>query len=196
MRWFWQWYLRRNGWTIEGHFPYHLKKMVIAVAPHTHWLDFVVGLAVRSVIRITHVRFLGKEELFRPPFGFVFRWLGGTPVNRSRHTNLVDAVVSRFNQTDALVIALSPEGTRKKVDKLRTGFYHIARQAQVPILLAALDFYHRKVIFSAPFYTTQNEAADLEQMLLFFSGIKGKIPDQGLLHFATPQPDQNCPAPK
>lgn len=167
---------------MEGNFPFHIKKMVIIVAPHTHWKDFIVGVAARSVMKFQHVKFLGKQELFKPPFGFIFRWLGGTPVDRSTSRNLVDSVVKRFDESDELVIALSPEGTRKRVDKLRTGFYHIARQAHVPIMMAALDFGNRKVIFSEPFYTSDNEAADFEKIISFFRSVKGKIPEQGLMH--------------
>jgi 1-acyl-sn-glycerol-3-phosphate acyltransferase len=182
MRWFWNWYLRKNHWKTEGNFPFHIKKMVVIVAPHTHWKDFIVGVAVRSSLKFNHVKFLGKQELFKPPFGFIFRWLGGTPVDRSTSHNLVEAVVKSFNESEELVIALSPEGTRKRVDKLRTGFYHIARQAHVPIMMAALDFGNRKVIFSEPFYTSDNEAADFEKIISFFRSVKGKIPEQGLMH--------------
>jgi 1-acyl-sn-glycerol-3-phosphate acyltransferase len=182
MRWFWNWYLKKNHWKMEGNFPFHIKKMVIIVAPHTHWKDFIVGVAARSVMKFQHVKFLGKQELFKPPFGFIFRWLGGTPVDRSTSRNLVEAVVKSFNESEELVIALSPEGTRKRVDKLRTGFYHIARQAHVPIMMAALDFGNRKVIFSEPFYTSDNEEADFEKIISFFRSVKGKIPEQGLMH--------------
>jgi 1-acyl-sn-glycerol-3-phosphate acyltransferase len=184
MRWFWKWYLWSEGWTVQGHFPYHIKKMVVIVAPHTHWMDFIVGVAVRSVMHFEHVKFLGKAELFKPPFGFIFRWLGGTPVDRSSSHNVVESVVKKFNEADGLVIALSPEGTRKKVDKLRTGFYHIARQAEVPILMAALDFGNRKIIFSEPFYATTNEVEDFKKIMAFFAPIKGRIPEQGMMHFS------------
>lgn len=182
MRWFWKWYLWSEGWKIEGALPPELKKAVIVVAPHTHWLDFVVGLAVRSVMRMTHVKFLGKAELFKPPFGFLFKWLGGTPVDRSGSHQLVDAVVAKFDATDELVLALSPEGTRKRVDRLRTGFYYIARRSAVPIVMAALDFENKRVIFAPPFMPTENDAADIERILAFFRPVKGKLPQQGLGH--------------
>jgi 1-acyl-sn-glycerol-3-phosphate acyltransferase len=184
MRWFWKYYWKKNKWQVEGTFPFHIKKMIVIVAPHTSWLDFIVGVAVRSVMHFEHVKFLGKQELFRPPFGFIFRWLGGTPVDRKTSNNVVDAVVKNFNESSSLVIALSPEGTRKKVDKLRTGFYQIAKQANVPILMAALDFGNKKVIFSEPFYTTDDEAADFKKIYDFFAPIQGKKPAQGLMHFA------------
>lgn len=183
MRWFWKWYLWSEDWSTQGEFPYHIKKMVIIVGPHTHWKDFIIGVAVRSAYRFSYVKFLGKQELFKPPFGFLFRWLGGTPVDRSNNNNLVDAVVQKFNDSESLVIALSPEGTRKKVEKLRTGFYHIARQAGVPIMMVGFDFKNHKVIFDEPFMTTENEAADFERITNFYRPIEGKIPEQGLMHF-------------
>ncbi|HSC54440.1 MAG TPA: 1-acyl-sn-glycerol-3-phosphate acyltransferase [Phnomibacter sp.] len=183
MRWFWKWYLKRNHWKIIGSFPFDVKKMVLIVAPHTHWLDFIIGVAVRSVMQFGHVKFLAKAELFKSPFGFIFRWLGGTPVDRTASNNLVDAVVKKFNEAESLVIAISPEGTRKKVDKLKTGFYHIARQAQVPIMMVALDFGNRRVIFAEPFSVSDNEDADFKKILHFFAPIKGRVPEQGLRQF-------------
>jgi len=105
-------------------------------------------------------------------------------VNGSSSKNVVESVVKKFNESEALVVALSPEGTRKKVDKLRTGFYHIAKQAHVPLMMTALDFANRRVIFSEPFFTTNDEEADFKKILAFFAPIKGKIPEQGLMHFA------------
>ena len=154
--------------------------MIILVAPHTSWLDFIIGVAVRSVSGMHHVKFLGKAELFKPPFGWLFRKLGGTPVDRSGHHNLVDAVVKKFNDSEELVIAIAPEGTRKKVDGFKTGFYHIARLANIPVLLAALDFANRKVIFSEPFYVTGNEIEDFERIYSFYRNIEGKYPEKSL----------------
>ncbi len=182
MKWFWSWYLRRNGWVIEGDIRRDIPKMIIIVAPHTSWLDFIIGLAVRSVKGMDYVRFMGKAELFKPPFGFIFRWLGGTPVDRTGSHNLVDAVVYTFRQSEKLVIAIAPEGTRKRVEKLKSGFYHIARLANIPITMSALDFANRRVIFSEPFYPTGDEDADFETIYRFYAQVEGKHPEQGLMH--------------
>jgi 1-acyl-sn-glycerol-3-phosphate acyltransferase len=182
LRHFWKWWLRHNKWTITGQIPPHLKKAVIIVAPHTSSADFFVGLAVRSVMHMTDARFLGKRELFRPPFGFIFRWLGGTPVDRFSKHNVVDQVVEKFQQNERFMIALSPEGTRKKVDKLRTGFYHIALKAQVPIVMAALDFANKQVVFAEPFMPTGHEDADFKRIIAFFGPVQGKFPEKGLSH--------------
>ena len=170
------------GWKSSGQFPYEIKKYVIIVAPHTSAWDFIVGVIARKVFRLEKAKYLGKQELFKPPFGFIFRWLGGYPVDRSQHRNLVDEVVKVFNSHDEFGIALSPEGTRKRVDKLRTGFYNIAKGANVPIVMVGLDFANKQVFFSNPFYASDNQEADFEHILKFFRPIQGKTPEHGLGH--------------
>lgn len=176
--------LKLSGWKTQpvGPFPVQEKKYVIIVAPHTSSWDFVVGVLYRSVLRLETARYLGKKELFRPPFGFIFRWLGGTPVDRSSSQNMVDEVVRIFNSKDEFALALSPEGTRKKVERLRTGFYNIARKASVPIIMVALDFENKQVIFSEPLIPSNDQEQDFEKILTFFRPIKGKIPELGLGH--------------
>ncbi|MEK7200340.1 MAG: 1-acyl-sn-glycerol-3-phosphate acyltransferase, partial [Bacteroidota bacterium] len=136
MRLIWSLFLRLMGWSLKGTFPYHIKKCVMIVGPHTSSWDFVIGIAFRSKVRITHTKFLGKAELFRGPFGFIFRKLGGFPVERFEQHNMVEEAAALFENHDSFVLALSPEGTRKKVERLRTGFYHIAKKAGVPIVMA------------------------------------------------------------
>jgi len=182
MRICWNLFLQMQGWKIHGEFPYHLKKCVIAVGPHTSAWDFVVGLAVRSKLKLYHLNFLGKAELFKGRFGFFFRRLGGFPVDRFSNNNVVDQVAEQFKIRDQFVLALSPEGTRKKVDKLRTGFYHIALKAGVPIVLAGLDFGRKEISFSEPFLPTGNMEEDFKKIIHFFADKEGKIPEYGLKH--------------
>lgn len=174
--------MRRGRWKAVGMIPAKLKKAVVIVAPHTSSRDVTVGLAFRKVLHLERIKFLGKQELFKPPFGFIFRRLGGIPVDRFHKTNFVDAVVALFAGKDEFIIALSPEGTRKKVDRLRTGFYHIAKKARVPIVMLGLDFENRQLIFAEPFFTGDDEAADLKHILRFFAPIKGKYPENGIGH--------------
>lgn len=188
MRLLWSSYLRATGWTIEGSFPYHLKKCVVIVGPHTSAWDFVIGLAFRSKLHLKHVKFLGKDSLFKGPFGFFFRGLGGVPVDRSNKQNMVDQVVNLFATHDNFVLALSPEGTRKKVERLRSGFYHIAKKAGVPIVMVGMDFTNKKGIISEPFWPSGDEAADFQHIYQFFAPIRGKIPDQGLAHLLSSHP--------
>lgn len=182
MRFVWKTYLWLTGWKVGPSFPHPVKKCVVIVGPHTSNWDFVIGIAVRSVAHLSHARFLGKAALFRPPFGWVFRKLGGYPVDRSQHNNMVDEVVGLFQTQDPFMLVLSPEGTRKKVDRLRTGFYHIAHKAGVPIVMAAMDYRKKQVSFSQPFYTTENESADMAKILSFYVDVEGKNPSQGLSH--------------
>lgn len=176
--------LKAMGWKTEpvGVFPIKPKKYVVIVAPHTSGWDFIIGVLYRSVLRLTDARYLGKKELFKPPFGFIFRWLGGTPVDRSTSHNMVDEVVKLFDRHERFAIALSPEGTRQRVERLRTGFYNIAKNAQVPIVMVGLDFKNKQVIFSEPFMTSSDQQKDFDHILRFFGPIEGKFPGKGLRH--------------
>lgn len=174
------WFFSIKGWRVEGSFPYHLKKSVIIVAPHTHSIDFFVGMALRKKMHLEFLRFLGKKELFVAPIGWLLKKLGGIPVDRSKNNNLVDQVVALFRQKEHFHIALSPEGTRKKVNKLKSGFYHIAKNAQVPIIMIGFDFANRRIIFSSPMLTSDNMIADKQKIIAFFAPLKGYIPELGI----------------
>lgn len=175
-------YWKSGGWKIEGNFPNEIRKMVIIVAPHTSWIDLVVGLAARDELRIRHSRFLGKKELFFWPLGGILRKLGGTPVDRFSQHGVVGEAVALFAENEDMVLALAPEGTRKKVDRLRTGFYNIAKTAGVPILPVGLDYKNHRVVVGIPFLTTNDESADLNRILDFFSSMEGRNPDRDLQH--------------
>jgi 1-acyl-sn-glycerol-3-phosphate acyltransferase len=164
------WFFKVRGWKTEGDFPYTLKKSVIIAGPHTHNVDFLLGLAVRKKLHFEFVQFLGKKELFNPITGWFFRLLGGHPVNRSKKSNKHE----RFH------IALSPEGTRTKVFKFRTGFYHIAKNAKVPILMVGFDFSKRRVVFADPIFPTDNEQADMRLIVDFFKQFEGYVPEYGI----------------
>ena len=163
------------GWKLVGDFPKDIKKYVVIAAPHTSWQDFPIGILARNTSGIK-INFIGKDSLFKGPFGFIFRSLGGTPVNRSESNNLVDAIVKVFNEKDEFRLALSPEGTRKKVDKWKTGFYYIAKGANVPIVMATLDFGKKQVKFSEPYYTTDDKEKDFEYFQSFFKPEMAKKP--------------------
>ncbi len=104
-----------------------IRKYICAVAPHTSNWDFVVGVAARSILRITHAKYLGKSQLFKAPYGWFFRWIGGIPVYRDKSHDMVDQVAAVANASEDFILAIAPEGTRKKVDKLKTGFWYIAK---------------------------------------------------------------------
>lgn len=159
----------------------YLDKYVIIVGPHTSYLDFIVGLAIRTVTRMK-TKYLGKKELFKPPFGFIFRMLGGYPVDRSTNKNIVEETVKIFNRHEKFSIAMAPEGTRRKVEKLRTGFYHIALQANVPLVMAGLDYKRKIVSFSEPITLSGDKQKDFAVILEFYKNISGKHPELGMSH--------------
>lgn len=166
---------RLMGWKAINDFP-KLKKYVIIVAPHTSWVDFPIAVMVKFA-KGANVNYIGKASLFKPPFGFFFRWLGGAPVDRSKSNNAVDAIVDIFNSREEFALGLSPEGTRQKVTEFRTGFYYIAKGANVPIVMATLDFENKQIKISEPFHITADQKADFEYIYLYFRGIKGKKPE-------------------
>lgn len=168
------------GWKIEGSFPPDLKKYIIAVAPHTSNWDFVIGVMARSILRLQRAKFLGKDSLFKPPFGWFFRSLGGYPVDRSGKHDMVQQVVEIFNKHDEFVLALAPEGTRKKVSKLRTGFYYIAFGSKVPIIPVGFDFGLKRVVIGDIFVPSGDLDNEIHRLIEFYSKIKGKNPELGI----------------
>lgn len=162
------------GWKIKGDYAKEIKKKVLIVVPHTSSWDFPLGLLVRGAIQ-AEIQFVGKRSLFKPPFGWIFRSLGGVPVDRSKSNNFVQSVIDVFNSRDKFNIVLAPEGTRKKVEKLKSGFYFIAKGAGVPIQMVRFNFGEKQVEFRAPFYPTDDFEADMQLIEDYFRGIKGKV---------------------
>lgn len=180
MRPLYQFIFRLLGWKITGTFPFGLKKYIIAVAPHTSNWDFMVGIAARSILRIQKTKFLAKSQLFRPPFRWIFRKLGGFPVERTASNDMVRQVANLFNTHEHFILAIAPEGTRKKVDKLRTGFYYIAKAAGVPVIPVGFDFNKKEVVIGPALYASDNTTEDFQKLYDFYSGIAGKNPEYGL----------------
>ena len=160
-------------WKVTGHTDL-LKKCVIIAAPHTHWHDLFIAIMARKVIK-QEINFIGKKELFKFPLGYFFRLMGGKPVERGSKSNNVKRIADVFKNNDLLRLALSPEGTRKKVDKWKTGFYYIAKEANVPIISASLNFKDKEIKISEPYYITGDIEKDIKFLKLFFKGIEGKI---------------------
>lgn len=172
-------YFKLWGWKVIGDFPKQLRKYILVVAPHTSNWDFPLGLLLRN-IRGVDAKFIGKSSLFKAPFGWIFRALGGYPVDRSKSNNYVDAVVDIFNSKEDFILTITPEGTRKRVDEFKTGFYYIALGAKVPLVMVIIDFANKTVSFTEPFYPTGNKEADFEVILNHFRGVKGKNPEDGI----------------
>lgn len=166
------------GWTLEGTISQNIKKCIVIVIPHTSNLDFFIALLVRGIIDV-EINFVGKKELFAFPFGYYFRAVGGAPLDRSGGKNNVDATVAVFIKHETFRLSLSPEGTRKKVNELKTGFYYIALKANVPIIPVAFDFGKKEVKIGNPIETTGSYDEDMKLILPFYKGVKGKNPERG-----------------
>lgn len=164
--------MRLSGWQFEGVLP-DVPKVVIAVAPHTTNWDFVIGVMVLWALDIK-ISFLGKHTLFRGLFGKWMRSIGGIPVHRDSTHGVVGDAVQAFSQTDRMVLALAPEGTRQLDKGFKKGFLHIAHGANAPVLLAYFDF-SRKVIGFGPLFSTTGDAThDMKFVLNFYRPIRGK----------------------
>ena len=155
------------GWKIIGDVPSEEKKYIIIVAPHTTNWDFIIGVLVRGIMKFDS-KFLGKKSLFRPPFGWFFKAMGGYPVDRSKSTNLVDQVVDIFNSKQEFVVAIAPEGTRKKVDEWKTGFYYIAWKAKIPIVRSKIDWKRKEVVFFEPYWHSGDLKIDMPEIKSVF----------------------------
>lgn len=168
--------MRWSGWRFEGEIP-NLPQFVIIVAPHTSNWDFVIGVMAMFALGIRGT-FLGKDSLFRWPFGMVMRWLGGVPVDRYSPHNVVEQSTAYFRQHERLVLSLSPEGTRKKLPEWRTGFWYVARGAGVPIVPIAFDFSRRVFRIFPPVVPGESRERDFERLHALFDATMARHPER------------------
>jgi 1-acyl-sn-glycerol-3-phosphate acyltransferase len=168
--------LKLTGWRIEGEFP-NVSKFVLIVAPHTSNWEFPLGLMAMYAIGLRGA-FLAKHTLFRWPIGVVMRWLGGIPVDRSSAHNVVFQTTALFRNRPHLILVVTPDGTRKKLPKWRTGFWYVARGAGVPIMPIAFDYSAKLFRFRPLFYPTGERDADFEALRANFHAGMAKYPDQ------------------
>ena len=166
--------MRLAGWRVEGKLP-DIPKFVLVGAPHTSNWDFVLFLGVIFTLR-ANVRFMGKAEIFRSPIGAFFRYCGGVPVERKKSTGLVDQMVQVCNESERFILTIAPEGTRHHVTEWKRGFYHIAKGARIPIVIAVVDGRHKTVRIGQVFHPTEDMEADMKTIQGFFAGIVGINP--------------------
>ena len=140
------------GWNVLGSLPLD-EKYIIAVVPHSSYFDLIIAVLIRTYSGIK-IKFIGKKELFNPITSFFFKFLGGIPVDRTKNSNIVDEVVNLFELDKIKVLAIAPEGTRKRVKKWKTGFYYIALKASLPILMVSFDYIKKEVTINKKFYPT------------------------------------------
>ena len=167
------------GWKVVGSFT-KLPKVVVAVYPHTSNYDFALAIMIRTYIK-EEINYVGKKELFNPLTAWFFKGLGGAPLNRKGNQNIVEGIVDVYKSKEKFRLAIAPEGTRNLVDEWKTGFYYIAKGAEVPIQLIGFDYPRREVVFYPLFTPTDNIEADFKAMKSSFKGVKGKNPDKSIL---------------
>jgi 1-acyl-sn-glycerol-3-phosphate acyltransferase len=161
------------GWKLVGSYPGNDNSFVIIVAPHTSNWDVPIGLCVKFWQNMK-VKFYVKSELFFPPLSWLLRALGALPIVRSRSTNFVSQAIDDFKTKKNHRILITPEGTRRKVEKFKTGFYHIADGAGVPILPVIFDYEKKQVILKEFYFTTGDAERDISEIESMYEGIKGK----------------------
>jgi len=165
-----------TGWRIEGNFP-DCAKFVMIVAPHTSNWDVPVGLMAKFALRLK-CRFIAKHSLFWWPLGMLLRAVGGIPVNRAAASDFVDGSVRIFNAREELVLIITPEGTRAKVERWKSGFHRIARAVGVPVVLVVFD-YSRKVVRLGPaFAATDDYERDLAAIQSHITASMARHPER------------------
>lgn len=172
-RWFARFVMAIAGWTLETP-PPDLKKMVIVAAPHTYWWDGFWMKAFSWAFALP-LSWLVKSSTTRGPLGWLIRRTGGVPVERSSPQGLVQQLVNEFRERDELVLVIAPEGTRARREFWKSGFYHVAHKAGVPICLSYLDYGRTAVGCGPVFYTTGDITADMNKIREFYSKMRGKI---------------------
>ena len=171
-------FLKIAGWKVQGSLPPDCQKSVLIAAPHTSNWDLPLTLMVAFSLKL-NVYWMGKESLFSPPFRGLMTWLGGVSVDRSRSTNLVAASVAALQAADGpMQLIVPPEGTRSKTRYWKTGFYYIAVGAQVPIIMAFMDYKNKVSGLGPVFVPTGDIGADMASIKAFYASIKGKNADQ------------------
>lgn len=168
-------WLKTFGWKVEGGVPDTRKAIVIA-APHTSNWDFPFTMAIAWSLGLD-IAWLGKHTLFKPPFGTIMRSWGGIPVDRRGAHNLVTQVANKIKESDDLLVIVSPEGTRGSTGRWKTGFYHMAVEAEVPVILGFLDFKRKVGGLGTLFHPTGDLLADAEPIRVFYSKVTGKRPE-------------------
>ena len=166
------WLLHACGWRLAGAVPDRAKLVLIA-APHSSWWDGVWGLVMKSALGID-VSFMAKRELFAGLLGWLLRRAGGIPIERSQSSGVVEQMTERFASRERLWLGIAPEGTRKRVTKWKNGFWHIARNAGVPILPVYFDYPSRTIGLGPLFETSDDLAADLAALHAFYAPWRGK----------------------
>ena len=171
-----KWLFGLLGWHCVGQVP-NIPKFVVIAAPHTSNSDGFLVVFAMLIYRVK-LYWMGKKSLFKPPFGALLRWLGGIPIDRSAPQGAVRQMINAFRTRERMILVITPEGTRRKVRRWKTGFYFIAQGADVPVLLAYMDYPHKEVGLGPLFYPTGDVDADLAQIQAFYADKVGRFSER------------------
>jgi len=164
--------LRAFGWRVDVRLP-DTPKFIVIAAPHTSNWDFVFGMAAILLLQV-RIHWIAKHTLFTGLQGRFFRALGGIPVDRSAHGGIVQETVRAFGGAECLILAIAPEGTRSRREQWKRGFHHIALGAQVPVLVAYIDYARKQVGTDVLFWPSDDWAQDMKPVFKFYEGITPK----------------------
>lgn len=176
--WFSRFILKLLGWKAEGR-PPEISKYVMTAAPHTSNWDFIYMLLIAFSTKIK-IYAMAKKELFRWPFGYFFKFMGAIPIDRGKSNNIVSRMIQTFNEREELILVIPPSGTRKKVMYWKSGFYHISKGADVPIVLGYIDYQRKAGGFGPVVRPSGNIEKDMKIIRQFYSGITAKYPEKAI----------------
>ena len=183
------------GWRVEGEAPSQ-RKFIVVGHPHTSNWDFPLFVFTLWIWNMP-MKWMGKQSLFQGPFGWLFRSLGGLPVDRSGGKNTVQAVADLFAEHEELMLGIAPSGTRKGGAHWRSGFYHMAMQANVPLVLGSIDFKMRAGRIIGTVHPSGNIEADMEIIRNMYAGVEGRYPDRQMpIRLASEAGDDHSPQNK
>jgi 1-acyl-sn-glycerol-3-phosphate acyltransferase len=174
-------FFKATGWRLNGNLAPELRRCVMVAAPHTSNWDFLYARAAFYIMEAP-IRFTIKKEFMRFPFGGLLKSMGALPIDRSKNTRMVDAMIRIFKETPGdMCVLVTPEGTRKYQPRWRMGFYHVALGAGVPIVLGYVDYLKKEAGIGPAIYPSGDIEADLEKIMAFYRTKQGKFPEQGVI---------------
>ena len=169
-------YYKELGWKAHVSIP-DFDKCVFCAAPHTtNWDLFIGKLFISAIGRESG--FMMKKEWFFFPLGILFRWMGGIPVRRDKHTSLVDQIIRQAKESKKFHLAITPEGTRSPNPNWKRGFYYIAQGAEIPIVLVGIDYEKKCIRAEKYLYASGDIERDMREIKLYFKPFKGKHPER------------------
>ncbi len=175
--WFFKKLFNLWGWKKVGHIPNEIPKKIYVVIPHTSNWDFPVGIFLKFAYKM-EVGFIAKSSLFKWPIGWIFKSLGGIPVDRKKTSGFIESVVEVIHERERFCTSIAPEGKRGKTNKLKKGFYYIAKKANIPIVYVKFDWQNKETVFDEPHFPEETVELELERAKQYFKNTVGYHPEK------------------